>query len=104
MSTLTLLDKALILAQHELEAMRSGDVEKAEFHLDQRELLLAQAHAAHDEQNPDDYRLKLIALQGYNQMIREEGTELLETLRGQILDSRAGARCVQGYVRAQYLQ
>ena len=44
MSTnLTLLDRALILAQHELEAMRSGDVENAESHFHERIELMKKA-------------------------------------------------------------
>jgi hypothetical protein len=101
---LTLLDKALILAQHELEAMRTGDVETAELHLEQREILLDRAYATHDEQAPEDYRLKLIALQGYNQLIHEEGRELLESIRHQLLNSRDTARCARSYVRIRHLQ
>ena len=103
-SSLTLLDKALILAQHELEAMRAGDVEAAELHLDQREILLDQAHAIHDEQTPEDYRLKLIALQGYNQLIHEEGTELLESIRHDLLVARDSGRCARSYARVRRLQ
>ncbi len=51
MSTnLTLLDRALILAQHELEAMRSGDVENAESHFHERIELMRRAADVLDEE------------------------------------------------------
>lgn len=103
-ASLTLLDRALILAQHELEAMRAGDVETAETHFGERSLLMDQAGETLDEEDVEDYRLKLIALQGYNQLIHEEGQELLETIRQQLLSSRKTLRRNRCYVRARMLQ
>ncbi len=54
-ASLTLLDRALILAQHELDALRAGDVETAEQHFDERSALMDQALETMDEQDPDDY-------------------------------------------------
>lgn len=98
-ASLTILDRALILAQHELDAMRAGDVERAELHFDERSLLLDEAYTTFDEQDPDDYRVKLIALQGYSQLIKEEGQELLEKIRRQLMDARFTTRRAKGYAR-----
>ena len=103
-ASLTLLDRALILAQHELDALRAGDVETAEQHFDERSALMDQALETMDEQDPDDYRVKLIALQGYNQVIQEEGRELLEKIRLQLVDTRSNMRQARGYARANLMQ
>lgn len=103
-ANLTLLDRALILAQHELEAMRNGDVESAESHFNERTELMRQAVETRDEETVDDYRVKLIALQGYNQIIHEEGQELLEQIRAQLIAARGSMRGVKGYARARLLQ
>lgn len=103
-TSLTLLDRALILAQHELEAMRAGDVEAAEGHFGERSILMDQAADTLDEEDVDDYRVKLIALQGYNQLIHEEGQELLEQIRQQLMASRGTIKCNKSYVRASLLQ
>ena len=101
---LTLLDRALILAQHELEAMRTGDVESAESHFHERTELMRQAADTLDEETPEDYRVKLIALQGYNQLIHEEGQELLEQIRSQLISARHTIRGVNGYARVRRMQ
>lgn len=101
--SLTLLDRALILAQHELDALRRGDVEAAESHFHERSDLMDQAASTLDEQAPEDYRIKLIALQGYNQMIYEEGQNLLKTIRGDLLSSRSTMRQAKGYARASFM-
>ena len=103
-ASLTLLDRAMILAQHELDALRAGDVETAESHFDERAALMDQARETMDEQDPDDYRVKLIALQGYNQMIQEEGRELLEKIRLQLVDARSSMRRARGYAKANLMQ
>ena len=97
---LTLLDRALISAQHELDAMRRGDVEAAESHFHDRGALMDQAASTLDEQAPEDYRIKLIALQGYNQMIFEEGQVLLKSIKSTLLKCREGTRQAKGYARA----
>ncbi len=101
---LTILDRALILAQHELDALRAGDVETAELHFDERSILLDQAIETMDEQDPDDYRVKLIALQGYNQLIQEEGQELLEKIRLQLASARKTSRRARGYAKVSMMQ
>lgn len=103
-ASLTLLDRALILAQHELDALRAGDVETAELHFDERSTLMDQAADTLDEQDPDDYRVKLIALQGYNQLIREEGQELLEKIRLQLVGSRKTIHRTRSYAKANLMQ
>ena len=103
-ANLTLLDRALILAHHELEAMRNGDVESAESHFHERTELMRQAADTLDEETSEDYRVKLIALQGYNQLIHEEGRELLEQIRSQLVSARSTIRGVKGYARARLLQ
>lgn len=103
-ASLTLLDRALILAQHELDALRAGDVETAELHFDERATLMDQAADTLDEQDPDDYRVKLIALQGYNQLIREEGQELLEKIRLQLVDARKTTHRTRSYMKAGMMQ
>lgn len=97
---LTLLDRALILAQHELDALRNGDVERAETHFDERFQLLNQAATTNDELEPEDYYVKLMALQGYNAMIRDEGRELLESIRVQLVQVKGNSRRIKGYTRA----
>ena len=57
-----------------------------------------------DEETSEDYRVKLIALQGYNQLIHEEGRELLEQIRSQLVSARSTIRGVKGYARARLLQ
>lgn len=101
---LTLLDRALILAQHELDAMRDGDVEAAEVHFDERKILMDQAYSTLDESDPEDYKVKLIALQGYNQMIYEEGKLQLEKIRAELLRSRGTSRQARGYAKISLLQ
>lgn len=103
-ASLTLLDRAMILAQHELDALRAGDVETAETHFGERSALMSQAWETMDEQDPDDYRVKLIALQGYNQMIQEEGRELLEKIRLQLVDTRFNVRRARGYAKTTLMQ
>lgn len=100
--SLTLLDRAMILAQHELEAMRMGDVDKAQQHFDERAILMDQASKIDDEQDPADYRVKLIALQGYNMMIHDEGQELLNKIRQQLLEARIPARAMRGYAKSSH--
>ncbi len=99
---LTLLDRALILAQHELDAMRSGDVDTAGLFFNERAGLLARVAEADDEQDPEDFRMKLVALQGYNQMICEEGHELLERIRAELLNARGNTRRARGYARVMH--
>lgn len=99
MPVLTLLDRALILAQHELDAMRNGDVDAAEEHFNERESLMMEAARVVDEDDPDDYYVKLIAIQGYNQLIRDEGAELLEQIRAQVVDLRQTNKAARGYAR-----
>ncbi len=101
---LTLLDRALILAQHELDALRAGDVENAEQHFDERVDLMGQAYAVLDEDEPEDYRVKLIALQGYQQLIQEEGQVLLESIRQQLLGARGTVRRARTYSRVSVMQ
>lgn len=103
-ASLTLLDRALILAQHELDAMRAGDVETAEIHFDERKILMDQAMSTLDETDPEDYKVKLIALQGYNKMIYEEGQEQLLKIRETLLKSRETARQAKGYAKTSLLQ
>ncbi len=103
-ASLTLLDRALILAQHELDAMRAGDVETAELHFDERKILMDRAASTLDEIDPEDYKVKLIALQGYNQMIYQEGKEQMDKIRETLLKARGGVRQTKGYVRASLLQ
>ena len=100
---LTLLDRALILAQHELDAMRAGDVETAELHFDDRKILMDQAISTYDETDPEDYKLKLIALQSYNQMIYEEGKIQLVKIREDLLNARETTRQAKGYARASFM-
>ena len=102
--SLTLLDRAMILAQHELEAMRVGDVDTAQHHFDERAILMDLASKIDDERDQTDYRVKLIALQGYNMMIHEEGQELLTKIRHQLLDARSPARAMRGYAKSSHIQ
>ncbi len=96
--SLTVLDKALIIAQHELEAMRKGDVEKVALFFEERTKLLKRAMHSNDEQNIDDYRIKVGALQGYHQIIYEEGMATLNSLRATLIKSKKKTKMVKSYI------
>ncbi len=96
--SLTMLDKALIIAQHELEAMRRGDIEDVALFFDERGVLLNKAMHSNDEQSVDDYRLKLLALQGYHQIIHEEGTVLLNQIRNSLIKTKKQSKIARSYI------
>jgi len=95
--SLTLLDRVLITAQYELEAMRIGDVETAQSYFEERSLLLDRAVETLDEGSPDDYRIKLIALQGYQEIIYEEASQLLENIRLGLQQTQKNRTAVKKY-------
>ena len=64
MSSLTLLDRMLIIAQFELEAMQQGDVDGAISFFEERVALLDQLQVNQDE-NSEDCKMKLLALHGF---------------------------------------
>ncbi len=97
--SLTVLDRALIIAQHELEAMRRGDVESVATFFSERGKLLDKAVHSNDEQNVDDFRLKLLALQGYHQIIHEEGMALLNQYRNSLIKSKKQSRMAKSYIK-----
>ncbi len=99
-AVLTMLDRALILAQHELEALNAGNVEEAESYFMERSELLSLAYNQHDEVNNEDYVIKLIALQGYNQLICEVGESLKESIRGNILASQKTTKAAKAYMNS----
>ncbi len=104
MSTLTMLDRALILAQHELDALNEGNVEAAESHFMDRAEIITNAHKEHDEENSEDYVIKLIALQGYNQLICEVGEKLKDSMRVDILASKKSTHAAKSYMRLSHRQ
>ncbi len=99
MSTLTMLDRAMILAQHELEALNEGDIENAErFFMDRAEIL-ARAYKGHDEENNEDYVFKLVAIQGYNQIIYDVGTALKEEVLTDLRTMGKRTNAAKSYIR-----
>ncbi len=101
-TVLSMLDRALILAQHELEALNAGNVEEAESYFMERSELLSKAYNNHDEVSTEDYVIKLIAIQGYNQLICEVGEELKASLRSDILASQKSTKAAKAYITTSY--
>lgn len=99
--SLTILDRALIIAQHELDAMRKGDVDNAISFFRERGALLNEAMYTKDEDNDDDYRMKLIALQGYHQTIHREGVKLLEDIKASLIKSKSSSKMIKGYAQTR---
>lgn len=103
MSSLTLLDRMLIIAQYELEAMQRGDVDGAISFFEERIALLDQLQMTQDEIDSDDCRMKLLALQGYHQIIYEEGLKLKEQIRQNLLKTRGHRSASKRYANARGL-
>ena len=99
--SLTILDRALIIAQHELDAMRRGDVDDAANFFEERGELINQARHTQDEEDIKDYRVKLIALQGYHQLIHEEGTMLLNQIRKSLIQTKSHSKITRSYANSQ---
>ncbi|UWX04934.1 hypothetical protein JBF11_05455 [Taurinivorans muris] len=102
MSSLTLLDRMLIIAQFELEAMQQGDVDGAISFFEERVALLDQLQVNQDE-NSEDCKMKLLALQGFHQIIYEEGLKLKEQIRQNLLESRVQRSASKRYANARGL-
>lgn len=98
---LTLLDRMLIIAQFELEAMQRGDVDGAISFFEERVKLLDQLQSCHDEINSEECKMKLLALQGYHQIIYEEGLKLKEQIRENLLKSRGQRSASKRYANAR---
>ncbi len=99
MSTLTMLDRAMILAQHELEALNEGDIKNAEkFFMDRAEIL-TRAYQEHDEENNEDYVFKLVAIQGYNQIIYDVGTTLRDEVKASLVPMAKKTNAAKSYLR-----
>ncbi len=99
MSTvLTMLDRALIHAQYELDALSSGDIEVAESHCSDRAELLNLVYQEHDEESNEDYVVKLIALQGYNQLICDAGEELKKSIHNELYGAKKSTRAAKAYM------
>lgn len=103
MSSLTLLDRMLIIAQYELEAMQRGDVDGAISFFEERVALLEQLQVNQDEINSEDCKMKLLALQGFHQIIYEEGLKLKEQIRQNLLNSQAQRSISKRYANARSL-
>lgn len=103
MSSLTILDRMLIIAQFELEAMQRGDVDGAISFFEERVALLDQLQVNQDEINSEDCKMKLLALQGFHQVIYEEGLKLKEQIRQNLLESRVQRSASKRYANARGL-
>ncbi len=103
MSSLTLLDRMLIIAQFELEAMQRGDVDGAISFFEERIALLDQLQMTQDEISSEDCRMKLLALQGYHQIIYEEGLKLKEQIKQNLLNTRGQRSASKRYANARGL-
>lgn len=95
--SLTLLDRMLIIAQHELEAMQQGDIDSAISFFEERTELLTQVQENHDEANAEDCKVKLLALQGYHQLIYEEGLKLRDSIKESLQKNRAHGAVAKRY-------
>lgn len=93
----TILDRTIVIAQHELNAMRQGNIDDAALLFKERGELIDQAMHIKDEKNIDDYRRKLIALQGYQQIIHEEGTIILNQIRASLMQSKSIGKVAKRY-------
>lgn len=98
---LTLLDRMLIIAQFELEAMERGDVDGAISFFEERVKLLDQLQSCRDEINSEECKMKLLALQGYHQIIYEEGLKLKEQIKENLLKSRSQRSASKRYANAR---
>lgn len=103
MSSLTILDRMLIIAQFELEAMQRGDVDGAISFFEERVALLDQLQVNQDEINSEDCKMKLLALQGFHQVIYEEGLKLKEQIKQNLLNSQAQRSVSKRYANARVL-
>ncbi len=103
MSSLTILDRMLIIAQFELEAMQRGDVDGAISFFEERVALLDQLQVNQDEINSEDCKMKLLALQGFHQVIYEEGLKLKEQIKQNLLNSQAQRSVSKRYANARIL-
>lgn len=103
MSSLTILDRMLIIAQFELEAMQRGDVDGAISFFEERVALLDQLQVNQDEINSEDFKMKLLALQGFHQVIYEEGLKLKEQIKQNLLNSQAQRSVSKRYANARVL-
>ena len=95
--SLTLLDRMLIIAQHELEAMQQGDVDGAISFFEERTELLQQLQQQHDEVNDDDCKVKLLALQGYHQLIYDEGLKLRDSIKKSLQKNKSTSSVAKRY-------
>ena len=103
MNSLTLLDRMLIIAQYELEAMQRGDVDGAISFFEERVALLDELRIGQDEINSEDCKMKLLALQGFHQVIYEEGLKLKEQIKQNLLNSQAQRSVSKRYANARIL-
>lgn len=98
---LTILDRALIIAQHELDAMRKGDIDTAISFFHERAALLNEVVYTKDEENDSDARMKLIALQGYHNIIYKEGHKILAEIKESLIKSKSTGKMIRGYAQTR---
>ncbi len=97
---MTKLDRAIVLAQLELAALKAQDVDKAADLMEERRTLLLDAYEQHDENSHKEYLVKLIAMQSYNMQILEVGNELRNSLRKSIQGNAKTVHAAGKYMRA----
>ncbi len=96
----TMLDTALVMARHELDALNDGDVDRAAGHLETRIPLLEKVYKEHDEENNNMYIMKLQALQSLNEEIVKVGEALKEKLRSEVKGVNKSVNVANKYLQA----
>ncbi len=99
----TMLDTALVLARHELDALSQGDVERAAGHLETRIPLLEKIYQEHDEDSEAMYAMKLHALQDLNLQITAVGEALKEKIRNDLKGVNKSMQAAGKYLQAAKL-
>ncbi len=99
----TMLDTALVLARHELDALSEGDVERAAGHLETRTPLLEKILLEHDEDSETMYMMKLQALQALNIQITEVGAALKDKIRSDLKGVNKSVQAAGKYLQAAKL-
>ena len=83
--------------------MQRGDVDGAISFFEERVALLDQLQVNQDEINSEDCKMKLLALQGFHQVIYEEGLKLKEQIKQNLLNSQAQRSVSKRYANARIL-
>ncbi len=95
----TMLDRVLILAQHERKALKDGNVDLAVEFFEERSALLAVAREKHDEENDREYLFKLAAIQGYDEMNYAIGDKLRTSIKESLQGTKKSNKVAKSYMQ-----